>query len=125
MFNRPLDVLCSPILLIQGLYTMFSVSGHLAEPLGARKGAVGHKHGTPLRILVTGDSAAAGVGVELQNDALAGQLANCLQDTLYCEWELHAKSGFTSQDILPQSSFDIAVVSVGANDVTKPLLLSQ
>lgn len=131
MFNRPVDVLCSPVLLAQGLYTLLSVSGRLAEPLGGRKGIVGHAKSKPLRILVTGDSAAAGVGVDQQTDALAGQIVHHLQDSFYCEWELHAKSGFTSKDIyqyleiLPQSTFDIAVVSIGANDVTKPLLLSQ
>ncbi|MFN4316666.1 SGNH/GDSL hydrolase family protein [Acinetobacter parvus] len=131
MFNRPVDVLCSPVLFAQGLYTLLSVSGRLAEPLGERKGIVGHAKSKPLRILVTGDSAAAGVGVDQQTDALAGQVVHHLQDSFYCEWELHAKSGFTSKDIyqyleiLPQSTFDIAVVSIGANDVTKPLLLSQ
>ncbi|MFC2995935.1 SGNH/GDSL hydrolase family protein [Acinetobacter sichuanensis] len=131
MFNRPIDVLCSPVLLAQGLYTLLSVSGRLAEPLGARKGVLGNAELKPLRILITGDSAAAGVGVDQQVDALAGQIVHHLQDTFYCEWELHAKSGFTSKDIyqyldiMPQCTFDIAVVSIGANDVTKPLLLSH
>lgn len=98
MFNRPVDVLCSPVLLAQGLYTLLSVSGRLAEPLGGRKGIVGHAKSKPLRILVTGDSAAAGVGVDQQTDALAGQIVHHLQDSFYCEWELHAKSGFTSSD---------------------------
>ena len=48
----------------------------LPEATGARQGSSGE--GAPLRVLIIGDSSAAGVGVSTQHDALAGQLAIAL-----------------------------------------------
>ena len=52
-----------PILIPQGLYVSITVP-RLPEPTGERVGEVGH--GSPLRLLIVGDSSAAGVGVATQ-----------------------------------------------------------
>ena len=51
----------------------------LPEAKGPRAGIVGK--GKPLRLLVIGDSSAAGVGVNTQDEAIAGQLADRFQVT--------------------------------------------
>ncbi len=51
----------------------------LAEAAGARAGVAGEQQpAAPLRLLVVGDSSAAGVGVERQEHALAAQTAGSL-----------------------------------------------
>ena len=124
MFNSPFEILCSPILIPQGLYTKYKTP-RLAEADGARQGILGS--GAALGLLICGDSAAAGVGAELQSQALSGQLLQLLQAQYQCAWALEAKSGYTSAQLIqhleqlnPQA-FDIAVVSIGVNDVTKPI----
>ena len=65
-----------PVLIVQGT----RVRKHtpcLAEPSGEREGE--HGYGKPLSILILGDSAAAGVGVETQADALSGSIVGQLQ----------------------------------------------
>ena len=53
----------SPVLWIQGTYVR-KVAQRLPEPPGERSGVVGA--GPHLRVLITGDSAAAGVGADTQ-----------------------------------------------------------
>ena len=78
----------------------------------------------PLRVLVVGDSAAAGVGVATQRDALSGQLASALAATHRVSWKLLARTGLTTQELVdwlaaePAEPFDVAVTSLGVNDVT-------
>ena len=62
----------APILLWQG-HKVRQRTLRLPEASGARAGILGQ--GLPLRLLLLGDSAAAGVGVSRQEEALAGQLA--------------------------------------------------
>lgn len=80
----------------------------------------------PLRLLVLGDSTAAGVGVESIRDGLAGNLARVLaQDTgRGIEWTVFARSGATTGEIrnfflglASRQRFDIVFVSTGVNDV--------
>lgn len=84
--------------------------------------------GAPLKLLIVGDSSAAGVGVSTQDQALAGQLGRALAATLQrpVEWQLHARTGLATRDALtmlqamPPGSVgaaDIAVVVLGVNDV--------
>jgi lysophospholipase L1-like esterase len=78
-----------------------------------------------LRLLITGDSSAAGVGVVHQKDALAGQLVRKLAKAASArvEWRLVAQSGLTTsqtlhllqREALPHA--DVAVVVTGVNDV--------
>ncbi|VWC36186.1 lipase [Burkholderia seminalis] len=75
-------------------------------------------------MLVVGDSAAAGVGVATQRDALAGQLAHALAATHRVSWKLLARTGLTTRELVewlaaePAEPFDVAVTSLGVNDVT-------
>lgn len=79
----------------------------------------------PLSLLILGDSAAAGVGVETQQDALSGAIITELQGEFMLQWKLHAKTGDATKQVLqaihdiePQS-YDVVVTSIGVNDVTK------
>lgn len=110
-----------PLLLLQGLYVR-RVTPRLPEPAGPRRGEAGQ--GAPLRLLVTGDSAAAGVGAAHQDEALAGQLVAALAPHFRVRWALEAQTGRTTADALahlqalPGEEFDVVVTSLGVNDVT-------
>lgn len=94
----------------------------LPEPLGAREGRDGR--GPRMRLLITGDSSAAGVGAGTQDQALTGQIVNRLGRHFCVEWKLIATTGHTTQDTIKQLSglgetFDVAVTALGVNDVTR------
>ncbi|MEM6620010.1 MAG: SGNH/GDSL hydrolase family protein [Pseudomonadota bacterium] len=99
----------------------------LPEPPGPRSGQRGH--GTPMRLLILGDSSAAGVGALSQEAALSGQLTLALGQHLALDWQLWAATGATTRstlaslDIRPAIPFDTAVVALGVNDVTQGLSL--
>jgi len=106
------------------------VALELPEPSGQRHGigvAAGADGGLrPLSLLIAGDSSAAGVGAETQDDALAAQLALALAQRIQrnVHWHLVAQTGLTSAGVLellraqPLPAFDMAVVIVGVNDIT-------
>ena len=110
-----------PVLLAQGRRVRRTVPV-LPEPDGPREGEAGS--GKPLRLLILGDSAAAGVGTRTQDDALSGQLAVSLAPTFRLRWKLLAFTGATTTDMLdhlqglPAEAFDVVVTSLGVNDVT-------
>jgi lysophospholipase L1-like esterase len=110
----------APVIVPQGLWTNLRVPT-LPEPAGAREGCAGD--GPPLRLLVIGDSAAAGVGVSHQDEALLGQLVSRLAGRYRVEFGLHAKTGYTTDDILRHldgigpRDYDVALTSLGVNDV--------
>ncbi len=110
----------APVIVPQGIWTNLRVPT-LPEPPGARQGCAGE--GPPLKLLIVGDSAAAGVGVSRQEDALLGQVVTRLASHYRVEFELQARTGFTTADILrrldemaPQD-FDVVLTSLGVNDV--------
>jgi lysophospholipase L1-like esterase len=115
-------LMLSPVLVAQALATRARLP-RLPEAAGARRGEVGR--GAPLRLLVLGDSSAAGVGVEHQSCALAGVLPSALAQLggVKVRWRLVAKSGVTSAQCLAlldgEEPFeaDVAVVVLGVNDV--------
>ncbi len=118
----PLSTLVlAPLLIVQGRYVR-RVTPRLPEPAGARSGSGGQ--GPELRVLIVGDSAATGVGVETQDQALSGQLYQALMPDFTVHWKLLAETGRTSSQVLealaaePEEGFDVAIVSVGVNDVT-------
>lgn len=110
-----------PLLIAQGRRVRRNVE-KLPEPDGERAGIRGQ--GTPLRLLIAGDSSAAGVGVEEQTQALSGRLIANLAADFRVEWRLEAQTGFTTADLLERldqlqpAPFDVAVISIGVNDVT-------
>jgi lysophospholipase L1-like esterase len=119
--QRALLLSLAPVLLAQGKYAR-AVTPRLREPPGEREGCAGS--GPLLRLLIAGDSAAAGVGVEHQQTALSGQLAAALAPYFGLHWRLIAQTGYTTRDLLlrlaqePAQTFDVAVLSLGVNDVT-------
>ena len=110
-----------PVILGQALYAA-KTSPKLPEPEGPRRGVTGK--GQPLRLLILGDSSAAGVGVEQQADALLGQTLGALHDDFEVHFQLVAKTGATTADTLqrlaaqPEQRFDAVIIGLGVNDVT-------
>ena len=111
----------SPILFAQGTFVR-RVVPLLSEPEGLRTGVDGS--GEILRLLILGDSSAAGVGVTNQSDALLGKLVARLAWHYEVHWRLIAKTGATSISTLqylrtiPEEKYDAVLVSLGVNDVT-------
>ncbi|GMG86912.1 SGNH/GDSL hydrolase family protein [Biformimicrobium ophioploci] len=123
MIHSITSKLLSPVCLAQGAYVR-TVCPNLPEAAGARCGEEGY--GSPLRILIAGDSAAAGVGVQTQAEALAGRLTDCLKHSYRVYWRVLAETGRTSRGLLElldndaeAESFDVALVSIGVNDATR------
>ena len=119
---RPLLLLTlGPLLWLQGRHVR-RVTPRLPEPDGPRAGTAGQ--GPALRLLIAGDSAAAGVGAASQAEALSGQLVQQLAHHCCVHWELGATTGHTSDDLsrrmqqAPARCFDVVVLSIGVNDVT-------
>lgn len=114
-------VLLGPLLLAQG-HGVRRRTPVLPEPEGAREGIAGA--GPKLRVLVTGDSAGAGVGAPSQEKALLGRVVAGLADRFHVKYHLVAKTGATTASTLahlakiPAFRADAVVVSLGVNDVT-------
>ncbi len=118
-------VLIMPLILVQGLWVRKKTQV-LPEPRGERVfAAFKNIKATSNRVLVVGDSAAAGVGADTQHRALSGLLYAGLSKHSPTHVSLHAKTGYKSEDViallhgLPAESFASALVSIGVNDVTK------
>lgn len=117
----------TPVLVAQGLLTRARLP-RLPEAEGPRQGQEGRqgRAGPLLRLLVAGDSSAAGVGVDHQRDALAAPLARQLAHTLQARvsWQLLAQSGLDTAQVLAllrsQAGLqaDLAIIVTGVNDVT-------
>ncbi|MCO8074575.1 SGNH/GDSL hydrolase family protein [Acinetobacter lwoffii] len=122
MLLKAATIALIPALIIQGNRVKKNTL-KLPEPQGKREGRTGT--GEKLSLLILGDSAAAGVGVEHQDDALLGAILHELKNDFEIEWKLQAKTGDTSSKViraLDQMEFqhyDVIVTSVGVNDVTK------
>ncbi len=156
-----------PIYLLQAIWVKKNTL-KLPEPKGLREGivrlnnaddsqlsidteVVSSSEPNTLSILVIGDSAAAGVGVETQQQALTGQTVQSLtaltsqQTTMTSlqtepatqasyhklKWRLIAKSGYSTKNCLNklnhilsqahQISADTVIISLGVNDVLSPI----
>ncbi|MEQ1080551.1 MULTISPECIES: SGNH/GDSL hydrolase family protein [Acinetobacter] len=122
MWLKLSTLLLLPVLFVQGNKVRKNTP-RLLEPKGEREGGIGQ--GKPLSLLILGDSAAAGVGVETQKDALSGTIIQELQNEFFLQWKLHAKTGDTTRQVfhalqhLEERKYDVIVTSIGVNDVTK------
>lgn len=123
MLAHPLIRLAlAPVLLVQGLVVRARARA-LPEAAGSRAGVCGA--GPGLRLLIVGDSSAAGVGVSDQREALAGQLVTRLAARHRVEWRLVAQSGATVADATGWVEAsdgwpaDVVLVVLGVNDVTR------
>lgn len=122
-----LKLVLGPMLVAQALRTRRNAP-RLPEAAGPRQGRVGHADAAgaqALRVLIAGDSSAAGVGVARQDQALAGHLSRALHrhTARPVRWALIARSGLTTQQVFallrlhaPEAA-DVAVVLSGVNDV--------
>lgn len=141
------DVLLAPIYIHQGR-KIKRETVRLPEPNGERHGQVRlNKSATPedntkqtLNLMIVGDSAAAGVGSQTQQEALVGKLIPILaQQSELCStfntlnWSLQATTGHTSFDILrrlyvlpaPTQPVDIMLLSMGVNDTTSKVPINK
>ena len=117
----PLLWLLGPLLWLQARHVR-RVTPRMPEPPGLRTGSAGR--GPLIRLLVAGDSGAAGVGAPTQDQALCGQLVLRLSLHHTVEWRVLAANGRDSPGLLtllqgaPCARFDVVVLSMGANDAT-------
>jgi len=122
-----------PVLLLQSRH-LRKTALRLPEAAGPREGNIPSRNtARPVRLLFVGDSSAAGVGVERQEQALAIQTSELLAARLDVpvEWQLLAKSGVNTQQALklltrPLSKpIDVLITALGTNDVTSQRSASQ
>jgi lysophospholipase L1-like esterase len=116
-------VLLSPILMVQaGLVRRAALV--LPEAAGLRQGQAGTT-GAQMSLLIIGDSSAAGVGVDHQEEALSGQLAALMAQDHRLTWRLEARTGATTASALrhlqrtPMTPAGTVVVILGVNDIIR------
>ncbi|HET9023060.1 MAG TPA: SGNH/GDSL hydrolase family protein [Burkholderiaceae bacterium] len=131
MIHIAAKAMLGPILFAQAFRLRRSVI-ELPEASGARSGVAGT--GTVrLRLLIAGDSAAAGVGAATQDEALAGHLVRGLARRAggAVRWQLVARTGARSEDVFHLlkdrnlRKADIGVVLAGVNDISKQVSLRR
>jgi lysophospholipase L1-like esterase len=120
--SRAIAVVQSPIVLTQGR-RLKRTTPHLPE---AELPWMGELAGPdPIRLLVLGDSTAAGVGTTSQQEALPGRLADALHARTGrgIRWRAVGKNGATSREIITDylddalsQPADLLFLSIGAND---------
>ncbi|MCL1114459.1 SGNH/GDSL hydrolase family protein [Shewanella basaltis] len=128
MLYHGLSIMLAPVLILQGLKVR-RTTPRLAEPEGERVGQTGPN--PTLKLLILGDSAAAGVGVTNQSEALLGQILEQLSPKVDVNYALFAKTGATTSStlkaiqqidtdhpVLGQGHYDVIVTSLGVNDIT-------
>ncbi len=125
--DQVLRVPLLPVLAAQGLAVRRKAQ-LLPEPIGPREGRSGR--GPRLRLLIAGDSSAAGVGAGTQAQALSGNLVAQLSRHYAVEWRLEATTGHTTQDTIDRlrnlsGQYDMAVTALGVNDVTRGITRRQ
>ena len=129
MVVRLIKPVLAPVLIAQAK-RLRRLALELPEPTGQRHGVAAcpdlDAGSRPLSLLIAGDSSAAGVGAETQDDALASQLAFALAKRIQRDvhWHLIAQTGLTSIGLLDLlrgqtiPAVDVAVIIVGVNDIT-------
>ncbi len=118
-----LKFMLSPLLVVQAMSTRKRAPA-LPEAQGPREGQLGAGAGA-LRVLIAGDSSAAGVGVAHQDQAFAGHFTRALhrRSGRALRWRLRARAGLTTLQVHgllradPPPAVDLVVVLSGVNDV--------
>ncbi len=121
--HRAAKLVLSPLLLWQGRGVRRRAL-RLPEAEGARVGVAGTGP-VCLRLLIVGDSSAAGVGAPTQSQALAGRLSEALSQRLAGSvvWQVVAQTGHTTRDAVDTLKTtrlhpaDVMVTALGVNDV--------
>jgi lysophospholipase L1-like esterase len=124
-FSRAIAVLLSPVVLPQARRVK-RVIPRLPDAAKPWHGQTGDD--AEISVLVLGDSTAAGVGAETQDDALPGNLARMLSKSWErpVSWRAIGENGATTGDIVlryldeaSHQQYDMIFVSIGANDALK------
>lgn len=112
----------APVLLVQGR----QLRRNIPRLPDAALPWVGSLEGPdPVKVLVLGDSTAAGVGAETQDDALAGQLARYILERCGrgASWRAVGRNGATARDLITdyldeatETPADLVFLTIGAND---------
>ncbi len=112
-----------PVLIWQGRRTR-ARTPRLPEASGERNG-VHPGTGEPLVLLAVGESPVAGVGVQVQEEAITAQLAVCLANATgrAVHWNACGRNGATVRDALrelaekvPAQPVDVLLLAFGVND---------
>jgi lysophospholipase L1-like esterase len=121
-FSRLIAVILGPVIFTQGK-RMRRITPKLPDAAGPWTGSLAGAD--PIRILVLGDSTAAGVGADTQVDALPGNLARAFNEAWGrgVKWRAIGENGATARDIIERyldaasgSAYDVVFLSIGAND---------
>lgn len=120
--SRLLAFALAPILMVQG-GRVLATTPRLEEAGGPKAGEV-HGRGTPIALLVIGESTAVGVGVDHLDDAVVGELARLMaaHTGRPIQWRVIGRNGARLQwdpaRVLPDvvGEYDCAVVLLGVND---------
>jgi lysophospholipase L1-like esterase len=121
-YSRLVAIALGPVLLPQARHTRRSIP-RLPDAAPPWSGTIAGDN--PVSILVLGDSTAAGVGAQTQDEALPGNLARTLASAWErgATWRAIGENGATSRDIVrrylgaaTEHSYDIVFVTIGAND---------
>jgi lysophospholipase L1-like esterase len=116
----------SPFLYLQGQYVRRKV-GVLPEADGDKKGKAGNGKNFA-KLLVLGESTAAGVGARTHETGLAGNFARFLSEKIGqpIEWQVIGKSGITVRGTInelvpqiPNEKFDYILLALCGNEVLK------
>lgn len=118
--------LLAPVLVRQGRRVR-RTTPRLPEAPGPRRGEIPGA-GTPVRLLVLGESTAAGVGAADHREALAGQTAASLAAASgrAVRWRVLGRNGATASSVLRDlfapavdAEADVVVVALGVNDTLR------
>ena len=118
-----MKLMLSPLLVAQAMSIRRRVPV-LPEAGGPREGQLG-SGGRTVRLLIAGDSSAAGVGVAHQDQAFTGHFTRTLhrRSGRVLRWRVRAQSGLTTAQVHAMlrsdspPAVDIAVLLTGVNDV--------
>lgn len=129
---RIAKILFAPLLILQGLWVR-KKTPILPEPKNKTSGVIGNGKG--LKLLLLGDSSAAGVGAEHPKQTLLAQLLNNLSPQFQVHFQMMAETGRNTAEMIkvleaePPGQLDYVVTALGVNDVTsqvsKPRWLKQ
>lgn len=116
--------LALPLIALQGMWTSRQMAG-LPEATGPTRGFTTSPVGPPVRLLVVGESTAAGCGADTHDEAFTGAFARVLEEQVgrQVRWEVHGESGIRIRrlrhHVLPDVTerADVAVLLIGVNDV--------
>jgi lysophospholipase L1-like esterase len=116
----------APFLYLQSKYVRRKI-GRLPDAAGETSGKFGADEET-VKLLVIGESTAAGVGARTHETALAGQFARFLSQKIgrSVDWHVIGKSGITVAETIvelvpqiPNEKFDYILVALCGNEVLK------